>query len=309
MDPTVRELNEAFLEKITSDDPELRKQAQDDVTEFTRMRAREDGFARRILPPQTVTNADLDRQVDTALPSIVVDREPDSPAAVSVPFGTLPINWYIVGDRYRVDFSRILTPRFTADIDEIRTYTMDIRAVLSANSIKDALAEEDGKFIGLCNTVLLGQNVVNPVAGQAMWQTFSGGITRETINEALKILNRTPARLSTATVLANQVFAKDLQKWGMDEVGGDLSQEVLVNGFAERTLLGARWLFTIKRNLVPDNTIFMFSEPKYMGKFFILEDLTMHVKKEAYFLWWFAYETIGSALGNILSVARADFTE
>jgi hypothetical protein len=260
MDPTVRELNEAFLEKITSDDPELHKQAAEDVTEFTRMRMREDGFFRRILPPQTVTNMDLDRQVDTPLPSIIIDREPDSPAAMSVPFATLPANWYIVGDRYRVDFSRILTPRFTTDIDEIRTYTMDIRSVLSANSLKDALAEEDGRFIQACNTILLGQNVVNPAAGQAMWQTIPGGITRATVNDALKILNRTPAQLSTTTILANQVFAKDIQKWMRNEVGGDLSQEIMVNGFAERTWLGARWIFTIKRNLVPDNTIFMFAD-------------------------------------------------
>ena len=307
-DAVTKEVNKAFFDQITSGDAAMQKSAQDAVTEFTRVRMREDGFLRRILPPITVTNDDLDRRVESSLPYIVVDREPESPAAYSVPFATLPMNEYIVGDRYAVDFARILTPRFATDIDELRTYHMDIRQVLSANALKDALAHEDGRFIQSVNTAMIGQNQVVPAAGTALWQTIAGGITRNTVNDALKILNRTPASLPTATILANQVFAKDLQKWTRNDIGGDLSQEIYQNGIAERTIFGARWIFTIKRNLVPDNTIFMFAEPKYLGKFFILEDMTMHLEREAYMLQFFGYESLGAAIGNVLACARVDFT-
>ena len=65
------------------------------------------------------------------------------------------MNLYIRGPRYLVMMDRIVTPRFTKDVDELRTWIMDIRQVLSDNAIKDMLAEEDGKFITAVNTALV----------------------------------------------------------------------------------------------------------------------------------------------------------
>jgi hypothetical protein len=46
----------------------MQKQAIDAVNDFTRTKMREDGFYRRIMPPLTITNDELDRQVDTDQP-------------------------------------------------------------------------------------------------------------------------------------------------------------------------------------------------------------------------------------------------
>ena len=309
-DPTTRARNAQVLEMLDkgASSPEMVKQAADTVSEFTRVRMREDGFWRKILPPLTITNDELDRQVDTDKPVRIVDKEPNSPAAASIPFGTLPFNEYILGPRYRVMFDRIVTPRFTKDVDELRTYDMDIRQVISDNAIKDMLAEEDGKAIAAVNSLLLGANVVIPLTGVAQWRTIGGGITRETWAEAMKTLPRTPMHLEVSTILINNVSVKDIYKWGRDEVGGDLAEEILQNGFAERNLMGARVLITIKRDLVPDNTIFLFSEPMKLGKFFLLEDTTMYIDRKAYMLEFFAYETLGSSIGNIAAIGRVDFT-
>ena len=140
-------ISRAVFEKLSSRDPMLEKEAIDAVNDFTRTKMREDGFYRRIMPPIPITNDELDRQVDTDKPVKIVDKEPDSPAAISIPFATLPTNLYIRGPRYRVMFDRIVTPRFTKDVDELRTWIMDIRQVLSDNSIKDMLAVEDSKFL------------------------------------------------------------------------------------------------------------------------------------------------------------------
>jgi len=305
---TTMEMNQRVMDQLASNNPDMRKEGTDNITNYTRMRVREDGILRRTMPPTPITSDQLDRAVDHDGLCKIVDKEADSPAAVSLPFATLPANQYIVGDRYRVDMARIVTPRFTSDVDQLRSHDYDIREVISNNSLKDALAEEDGKFFGLVNTLLVGQGIPIAAAGNiALWQAITGGITRETLNDATKIMNRTPGRLSVSTIVANQIFAKDLQKWGFDETGGDLSQEITQKGIVERELFGVRWLFTIKRDLVPDNTIFMFTQPDHLGKFFILEDMVMHLKKEAYMLWWFAYELIGAAIGNTNGISRVDF--
>jgi hypothetical protein len=303
----VRARNEVVLDQFTGS-PEMVKSAQDTVTEFTRLKMREDGFWRKILPPINVSNDDLDRQVDTDLPTVVVDMEVDSPAAASIPYGQLPFNEYISGKRYRIMFDRIVTPRFTKDVDELRTYDMDIRQVLSDNAIKDMLAEEDGKAIAAIDTLLIGVNQVQPLTGVAQWIDLSGGVTRDNFAEALKTMPSTPMHLETATCLVNNITVKDFMKWGRDEVGGDLAQEILQNGFGERNVMGVRVLVTIKTDLVDTGSMYMFAEPMKLGKLLVLEDSTMYIDRKAYMLEFFGYESIGSCIANIAGIARVDFT-
>ena len=203
-------LNEAIFEKLASRDPLLEKQAVDAVNDFTRTKMREDGFYRRIIPPLPISNDELDRQVDTDKPVKIVDKEPDSPAAVSIPFATLPTNLYIRGPRYKVTFDRIVTPRFTKDVDELRTWYMDIRQVLSDNAIKDMLAEEDGKFISAVDTALGGAaGTTVPTSSVVQWEQIAGGITRDTLWDSLKIMPNTPSNLEVHCVLLNNITIKE----------------------------------------------------------------------------------------------------
>lgn len=302
---SVQVLNEELFAQLET--PGMEKNALDAVNEFTRVRVREDGFYRKIIPPVQVSNDDLDRQVDTDKPVIVVDKEPGSPAAISIPFATLPINVYIRGPRYRVSFDRIVTPRFVKDIDELRTWQMDIRQVLSDNAIKDMLAEEDTKFLTAVNTALIGANQIVPTSGVIQWETIWGGMSRDTIQEALKIMPKTPSHLEVNTVLINNVTIREILKWGYDEAGGDLSGDMLKNGWSEIDLMGCKWVITIKRDLVPDDTMYLFGDPRFIGKSYLLEDTTMHIKREAFMIEFFAYETLGGSIGHTGGLARADF--
>lgn len=302
---STRERNQMFLSYLET--PGLEKKAVDAVNNFTRTKMREDSFQRKILNPVQITNDELDRQVDTDKPVKVIDKEPDNPAAISMPFANLPINVYIKAPRYRVLFDRIVTPRFTKDVDELRTYVMDVRQVLSDNAIKDMLAEEDSKFLAAVNAALGAKDSNQPLAGVPLYQGISGGITRDAVVDAKKIMNRTPFRLETHVGLTNFVTWKEFEKWGRDEMGGDLSQDIVKNGMQEAHFLGIDWIVTIKRDLVPDQTVYFFSDPKFIGKNFLLEDTTMFIKREAFMLEYFAYETTGGAIGHIGGLARADF--
>lgn len=244
----VRLRNETFISYLET--PGMEKRALDAVNDFTRYRMREEGFYRRILPPVQISNDDLDRQVDTDKPVKIVDREPDSPAAISIPFATLPLSLYIRGQRYRVSFDRIVTPRFTKDVDELRTYYIDIRQVLSDNSIKDMLAEEDRKFLAAVDAGLGGSaDAVNPTSGVVQWETLYGGITRDTLQDAFKILPRTISRLETGTVLLNNLTIREIMKFGREEMGGDFSQDVFKNGWSEQNFMNANWIITIKQEI------------------------------------------------------------
>lgn len=301
-------INEALFEKLSSRDPVLEKQAIDAVNDFTRTKMREDGFFRRIMPPLPISNDELDRQVDTDKPVKVVDKEPDSPAAISIPFATLPQNLYIRGPRYRVMFDRIVTPRFTKDVDELRTWVMDIRQVLSDNAIKDMLAEEDGKFIRAVNTAMVGVGLTVPTSGVVQHEAIAGGITRDTLWDSFKQMPNTPSNLEVHTVLINNITIKEIAKFGRGEMGGDLSVDIMRNGWSLREFMGVNWIITIKKDLVETNTMFHFADPKFIGKSYVLEDTTMYIRREAYMLEFFAYETMGGSIGHTSGLTRTDFT-
>jgi len=301
-------LSQTIFEKLASRDSNLEKQAVDAVNDFTRTKMREDGFYRRIMPPIPLSNDDLDRQVDTDKPVKIVDKEPDSPAAISIPFATLPTNLYIRGDRYRVTFDRIVTPKFTKDVDELRTWHMDIRQILSDNAIKDMLAEEDGKFISAVNTALVGAETTVPTSGVIQYKQLSGGVTRSNLWDSFKIMPGTPSNLEVHSVLLNNITIKEVAKLNRNDMGGDLSEEIMRNGWTYSEFMGVQWIITIKKGLVPTGTMYHFADPKFIGKSYLIEDTTMYIRREAYFIEFFAYETLGGTIGHTSGLARVDFT-
>lgn len=288
------------------------------TSDYIRMKLREEGFLRKILPAQTITGDDLTKQVSTDKPSKVVELEPDSPGAMSIPFGEFPTGTYIYGKRWLVTFSRIATPMFNKDVAELHDYDLDIRQVISDNALKDLQAEEDGKFIQTINSLLSNdamvadQNVAYGPGGAntVLWKTLSGGLTRENVIEAKKIMMKAQARLRPQTALVNQKTALEFEKWTREEVGGDMSQNILVNGWAAEAAkwCSLNWITTIKDDLVPDNSMFLFAAPEFLGRLYFLEDTTMFVKREGPMLSWYAYEMLGGGIANAAAVSRVDFT-
>lgn len=299
-------VNQTFLDQLN--DRGMEKQAVDAVNDFTRTRVREDGFSRRLMPPLTLGNDELDRQYHTDKPFKIIDKEPDIPPAISVPFGALPINHYIRGPRYAVGFDRILSPQFIKDQSELRTWHMDIRQVMADNAIKDMLAEEDSKFIAAVNTSVGLVGSIVPTSGVVQHSNIPGGVTRDSWQDALSIMPSTPFHLEVHTALINNVTIRQFLKWGRDEVGGDMSQDLLRNGWTEREFGNVRVIITIKRDLVPDNTVFMFADPKFIGKTFELEPITTYIERRYWWLSYFMWEELGASIGHTGGLARANFT-
>jgi hypothetical protein len=285
------------------------------TSDYIRMKLREEGFLRKILPAQTITGDDLDKQVGTDKPSKVVELEPDSPAAVSIPFGEFPEGTYIHGRRWLVTFSRVATRMFNKDVAELHDYDLDLRQVISDNALRDLQAEEDGKFIQVCNSLLsndamaAGQTVT--ATSKVQWSEATGGLNRDNLIAAKRVMMDLPAKLRPQMCLANQKTVLEFEKWGMDLFGGPGSEEVLRRGWAaEENVWGAlNWVTTIKDDLVPDGTLFMFASPEYLGRLYFLEDTTMFVERKGPMISWYSYEMLGGGIANIAAVTRFDITD
>lgn len=303
-------MNARILETVQRGDIKVAEEAS---TEYIRTHIKEDSFAFKILPPEKATNDMLDRDLDEKL-RIIEEIEPDGPGAMWVPFETAPTGEYITGPRFAIPFTRVLTPKFVKDIDELRTYKSDIRKILVDNSIKDGLATIDGKFIETVNSIVFNCDAQghNIVTGKKQLIDFYDGLNRETFAEAKKLLPRGAQgrfNLRNYCCLMNDVTAQDLLKLDRGEVGGDLAQEFFKNGLTTDTIMGVKCLFTIKSALVPDNYVYFFAAPEFLGKAYYLQDWTMYMEKKAYFLEMWSYWTGGFGIGNIAGVALARFNQ
>lgn len=227
---------------------------------------------------------------------------------ISTGFGTHPHTYYISGRRYGVTFCRMMTPTFTKDTIELRTYRMDIRQIISNNAIKDLLTELDGKWIQLCNAVVGAPNVPHQETDSPLNVTIPGDMSRDNMVAALEVLPTTKQHLPTHLMLMNAITYGRVRKWGRDEAGGDWSQELVQKAFTATDLFGHKAVITIYTELIPTNVIFMFAEPQYLGKFYTLEDVTLNVKVEKFMFEFGAYCCKGAAIGNIAGVAKVTFT-
>ena len=190
--------------------------------------------------------------------------------------------------------------------------------VISDNALKDLQAEEDGKFIQTINSLLSGDQMTadqsvpygKDGANIVLWKTLSGGLTRENVVESKKLMMAAGARLRPQTALVNQKTAVEFEKWTREEVGGDMAQNILVNGWAGEASkwCALNWITTIKDDLVPNNSMFLFAAPEFLGRLYFLEDTTMFVKREGPMLSWYAYEMLGGGIANAAAVSRVDFS-
>jgi hypothetical protein len=335
-------INDKFMEKIASGNLD---KAAEVATDFTRLTLREEGILRKILPPQTITTAELDKQIDTDEPVKIVDKEVVQPLSMSVGFATLPKNVIMKGDRYRVDFARIVSPSYFQDVRRLEQYDYDIRNVFKENAVKDHMTAEDVPFFNLVNTIVQpasaptggtwavptggGATWASPVTGKNQYYDFtktygnpngsSSGLTVSNMVDALKILskgftpgggtlgaNQTPIRLNTDIVLMNVNTGREYLKIAHSQIG-DQAEEFFKDGLTLTTILGQKHLFTIKDDIIPDGLAYFFAAPQFLGKFYELEQPTMFVDRRAFMIEFFLYSSLGCSVGNPFGVAAAKF--
>jgi hypothetical protein len=300
--------NKMFLDSIDNANNGPLVKASSAGTQTLRTQLREEGFFRKIIPMTPITNGELDRSLDHDRPVKILDKEPNSKGAVTLPFNASSEMQEFYGPKYLVDFFIIKTPKFRKSIHELRTYTQDLRNVITENMLKDIQTEEDANFIDLCDTIVGTPNTADSVIGLIQNHNIAGGLTRNTYPTALTYLEKN--RLNNGVTLMNRTTAKEFLKFDRAEIGGDLSEGMFKDGLkalTEAKIFGVPHIWTIKDELVPDNTIYAFTEPNFLGRSYSLQDVTMYVERKEDQITFCASECIGFSIGNVVGVQKINF--
>jgi hypothetical protein len=291
--------NEEFLNLIKT--AEGTEELVEQTTNYLRLRLREEGFMRRILWPQVISAAELDRAVDHRSPIKIIDIEPNpkTPVAIPIDFRGSTETTYVVGDRYAITFYKIETKEQQFKEGELLTIKMPITQVLQEILLKEIQWAEDYNFVKASdaaaqvsgNNVTVTGNPANPVLDKA---------------HLVKLMQQLATKsLKAETFLIPYSLFVTVLQWDYANLGSDLLKEVTIDGYKYTTLLGKKFIVTIKNDIVPGNVVYCYTEPKFLGHAFTLEeDVKFEIQKNYDLIKFKAWETIGAGIGNANAVAK-----
>lgn len=285
--------NNLFIEGLDTQEG-LRKTAAA-AAAFVRSKIREIGFARRILPPENVTRADLTRSTEHDTLIKIVDIEHDS-KAMAVNFASTADERYVQGRRYAVPFFKIESEKFVKSEGELMAYDYPVTKVIEENSVKDIQRVEDVKFIEHAEAAVA-------ITGKRLVSTATG-IDRVEMNHLFKMIDY--SELSVGCGLMNTVDYNDWMVQPATEIGSGLATEMTVDGYKYEKIMGRKFVVTNKHEIILPGEIWAFAEPAYLGNFFILNDMKFWIKKEADLVIWKTWEYIAEGFGNIKGIAKIE---
>lgn len=303
-----------LIELLQSEDPRHQRTAAEETSDFLHLRAHENGIARAILEPETVDPTDFTPQVDTDKPCIVRYMEPTSAGAVNLALDIGPANGYIGAPKYRVMFDRVASRRYTVDVIRLATYTSGLKELFNELILKDMLKREDVNAfsaidagIGSLNAGVDDNDNRLDKTGARGYIT-AGAYSRAALAHATNALSECDNALPLESCVINQSFLSNILAQDRQSIGGNTAEKLFMNGWTKMPLMGMTAIVTIKRDLVPNDAMYLFAPQKNIGDFLVVTDATMSFKKEDNILQFYGYEYLGQCWKNIAAMARVDFT-
>lgn len=301
-------ISEDVKAKLLSGDKDLVKTAGLAASEYFRVEIRENGIRRQITPATTITKENFDTAEDTDFPIMYVEIAPQSSGAYKVSFETGPRGNVIHALKSRVEFARIMTDKYSIDKIRLETYKMPVLDILYDLMLKDIMDVEDETTMAVDKTIVGTVNTVNADMDCCRYVT-AGPMSRESLVHLKKGMKIAPGNLQPAKFLMNDLTHCDFGALDRTEVGGDMAQEMFVNGVTMTKVQGIDTIVTTKKDLIDTNDVWIYADPKYYGGFYTYKDVSMVVdEKDDIWLTFFAHEIVGASVVNAAGVARASLT-
>ena len=296
MDLDVRTTTDLFLRNLGTEAG--REKVASIGQSFIRERLREVSFARQIIPPMYVTQADLQVSVNHDGVVKIVELEPDS-KAMMVNFRGKPTTNYIEGKRVELAFSTISSEEFQKTEEELLAYRMPLTQVIEQNSVLDIQKVEDEAFLSQVDAAIAVEG--SGVSGQ---YNSAGSVPEAKLRELFNVIDSKQLQ-SELLLMDTTMFNRLVVDNNTNNTFGDagLKGEIAVAGYKHGTLFGRRIIVSNKTDML-ENKIYAFTAPQFMGEFCILNDTKFDIDKKRNLITFSAYESVGMIIANTKSVAR-----
>lgn len=318
--------NELFAQKLNT------SEGKEKIAEFggkyIRDRLREVSYARQIIPPEPVTRSDCQVSVNHDTLTKIVELEPQS-RAMTLTFRGTPDARFIRGDRAECAFYTISSEMFQKNEQELLAYEMPITKILEENSVKDIQEIEDREFTNHIEAAVQALQVeANGGVPAVLNHTTIGSTVEFSVRKGSLARNATTAtveplplqrpdlvelfkmldgrRLRSARILMTEVDWDDVLQWTVEDVGDKVQSETTYEGYTHNKLLGKPYVRTIKTDILRPGNVYVFTEPAFFGRFYVLNNTKFYIDKVANMITFQAWEDVGMIVANIAAVRKLE---
>lgn len=305
------QLNNIFIEAVN--DPDMLKEAENRGAEFLKLQVYEDSFHERILPAQSISPMQCDRDVNSPNYQVVIDKEFTDVRAVTSSLRGGGGNYeYVETDRYAVVFYTLESPEYALTEQELRGKRQPVQDLIRHHVAYHIRKKMDETWMGMSKAAVAASGLEKSLvaAGEKI-------ITPQNLADLRRLIDNqsTMGRyLRGSTILLTQSQYNYINTWPQANTAsgvgtatgmqGGLGTDFWRDGYKYDTLFGLRVIRTVKSDLVGENEIYLYTEPEYLGHHFTFNDDKFSIMKHHYTMKWKGYRTYGAAIGNENAVAR-----
>ena len=331
-------INSLFVEKLGTEEGRSKLAAYGGGV--IRDHLREVSFARKVIPPQPITPAEC--QVSTEHDGLVKieELEPESRAMV-VDFRGQARARYIRAPRVAVSFFTIESEHFEKTEQELLAYKMPITKMIEEQSANNLQEIEDRQFLlyaeaGIqqlqkdsneksfgAQAAFSASNVNAAVVANGPDQNASvmkgqlalaatqddfvvRPVNRPDFINFFKMMSGPNRRVRLELVLLTEADYDDILQWTIEDMGDRIQSETVVDGYKYNTLLGRRFIRTIKTDILRRGNVYGFTTPEFLGVFYVLNNTKFYVDKVGNKITFWCWEDIGMAFLNLNSLVKME---
>ena len=317
---------EMLLQQLS--DPTARTKVAAKFGGYIRDRLREESFAEQVTPSETVDRSQCQVSVNHDSLVKIEYLEPKSRAMV-VNFRSSPDAKFIRGNRVEVPFITIMSEMYQKPEQEFLAYPFPIAKVIENNSVRDIAevqdhsavshyeaavqalqAEANGGSVTSLHQTTIGSTVEASVVKGELARAdtnndaFAHPVQRADIVALCNLLDGN--RLKSKTILMTATDWNNVLTWSSLDAGDNLQSETTVSGYNHNTLLGKRVIRTVKTDILRPGNVYGFTDPEYLGRFYILNNTKFYIDKVVNIVKFVAWKDIAHSIVNIASVRKLE---
>lgn len=311
-DYSTAQLNQVFIQALN--EPELMKEAQERGAEYLKLQIYENSFMERIMPAQSITPAQCDRDPNSPNYQVVIDKEFTDVRAITTTLRGRADYDYVETERYAVKFHKIETDEYSITEGELRGQRQPLQTLLRHHVAYYIRKAMDEAFIGACNAAIALDPANQELDLSAGSDTY---VTPEILVRLRNLIDSQNANgryLRASTLLMTRAQYNYISSWIQSNtasgagtwagVQNGIGVDFWRDGYQYDKLFGLRVITTHKSDLVNDNEVYIFTEPEYLGHHFTFNDDRFSIVHHHDVIKWKGFRTFGFAIGNSKAVAK-----
>jgi len=215
--------------------------------------------------------------------------------------------------------TKMIEEQSANDLQEIEDRQFLIYAESGVQTVQKAANEAAGLAHAGFNVtnVLAGNVAVGPdqnasvIKGQLALASGQDDFIVRPVNRPdfvnfFKLFSGPDRRLRMELVLLTEADYDDILQWTVEDMGDRIQSETVVDGYKYNTLLGRRFIRTIKTDILRRGVVYGFTSPEFLGCFYVLNNTKFYVDKVGNKITFWCWEDIGMAFLNLNSLVKLE---